>query len=274
MLRIALCVLRARLAAGATNMIRRASFFIAVALCLFALMPDGALAAGSAYQVDTAEVAEPGRCKVETWASFASNRDFIGALSPACVVEIARPVEVSTQLTRARIDGEWLSGATPKLKTNLVPTAIGAWGFAMSAQATWDLLTGTNAALAVTLPATLRLSNVLRVNLNAGWFRDRTAARDFTSYGAAFDWRTPDNMWTLTGEVFGLLGLTHVAPPPQDLSDPASPGLSSSSGTQRPRFQTGLRFRPVDSFSVDLIYGRNLTGENANWITAAMVVRW
>ena len=35
-----------------------------------------------------------------------------------------------------------------------------------------------------------------------------------------------------------------------------------------------LRYRPIDEFNVDLIYGRNLTGENANWITLATVVRF
>ncbi len=37
----------------------------------------------------------------------------------------------------------------------------------------------------------------------------------------------------------------------------------------KPRWQAGLRFRPVDAFSVDVIYGRNITGENANWLTFA-----
>ena len=35
----------------------------------------------------------------------------------------------------------------------------------------------------------------------------------------------------------------------------------------RPRFQAGVRYRPNEIFSVDLIYGRNIMGENANWIT-------
>ena len=35
-----------------------------------------------------AEVGEPGNCKVESWASFAKNGDFIGSTSPDCVVSI------------------------------------------------------------------------------------------------------------------------------------------------------------------------------------------
>ena len=41
-----------------------------------------------------------------------------------------------------------------------------------------------------------------------------------------------------------------------------------------PRFQVGLRWRPIDRFSMDLIVGRNITGENANWITLATSIRF
>ncbi len=213
-------------------------------------------AAGAAYQVDTAEVSEPGSCKVESWVSSAQNQDVIASVSPACVVNVSRPVEISAQFSRTRSDGEWGTGVSPKVKTNIVPTAIGSWGFALSAIASYDLLTNENTGLSVTIPATLRVSNVVRINLNAGWFRDRTEHRDYFSYGAGFDWRTPDNIWTLTGEVFGLAG------------------VAEESGTVAPRFQLGLRYRPVDIFNIDLIYGRNLTGERANWITLATIVRF
>ncbi len=76
-------------------------------------------------------------------------------------------------------------------------------GVAISAIASYDLITKENTALFVTIPATLRVSNVVRINLNAGWQLDRTINRNYFTYGAGFDWRTPDNVWTLTGEVFG-----------------------------------------------------------------------
>jgi hypothetical protein len=214
------------------------------------------LAAGAAYQVDTAEVSEPGSCKVESWVSSADNRDFIASVSPACVVSLGRPVEVSAQFQRTRADDEWGTAVSPKLKTNLVPTAIGSWGIAASATATFDLITKENTALFVTIPATLRVSNVVRINLNAGWQLDRTSNQHFFTYGAGFDWRTPDNVWTITGEMFGQIG------------------NAEEHGTVEPRFQLGLRYRPVDEFNVDLIYGRNLTGERANWLTLATVFRF
>ena len=216
-----------------------------------------ARAAGAAYQVDTAEVSEVGSCKVESWISSAANHDVIASVSPACVVNLGRPVEVSSQFTRSRADGEWGTSAQPKMKTNLVPTAIGSWGFAISGTASYDLLTGENTALAVTIPATLRVSNVVRFNVNLGWQLDRTTNQNYLTYGAGFDWRTPDNVWTLTGEVFGQAGPAFDQP-----------------GLNQPRLQLGIRYRPVDEFNIDLIYGHNLAGERANWITLATVFRF
>jgi hypothetical protein len=228
------------------------------ALAAAAVLPPGeASAAGGAYVVDTAEVGDPGNCKVETWMSAASNHDFFAALTPTCVVDVGRAVEGSVQIGRLRSDGEWSTSVTPKLKTNLIPTEIGSWGLAGSVNATYDTSNGQNTALFATLPATLRLSNVVRVNLNGGWNWDRVVDRHYFTYGAGFDWRTPDNVWTLTAEVFGQLGAR------QDVI-----------GVTQPRGQIGLRWRPVDRFNVDLIYGRNLGGENANWITLATTVRF
>jgi hypothetical protein len=232
---------------------------VATAACVVAAtagFSDHVMAAGAAYQVDTAEVSEVGSCKVESWISSADNRDVIAAVSPACVVNLGRPVEASAQFQQSRADGEWGTGVSPKLKTHLIPTAIGSWGVAASATASYDLITGKNAALFVTIPATLRVSNVVRINLNAGWQLDRTSNQHFVTYGAGFDLRTADNVWTITGEMFGQLG------------------NAEDRGTVEPRFQLGLRYRPVDQFNIDLIYGRNLTGERANWLTLATVVRF
>src|SRR5215831_19148255 len=75
-------------------------------------------AAGTAYAVDTAEVSEAGNCKLETWLSSASNRDFIGVANPSCGVDLSRPVELSAQIQRSRQDGDWSTLVAPKFKTN------------------------------------------------------------------------------------------------------------------------------------------------------------
>jgi hypothetical protein len=230
---------------------------VACVVAAIAMLPSPARAAGAAYAVDTAEVGEAGNCKLETWMSAASNHDFIAATTPTCVLGFAHPVEASAQFSRSRADEEWTTAATPKLKTNLVPSAIGSWGVALSGAASYDLITHRNTALFATVPATLRLSNVVRINLNGGWQWDRIADRHYFTYGAGTDWRTPDNVWTLTAEIFGQLG-----------------SAQEVNSLIQPRFQVGLRWRPIDDFNIDLIYGRNIAGENSNWLTLATVVRF
>ena len=70
---------------------------------------------------------------------------------------------------------------------------------------------------------------------------------------------TADNIWTVTGEVFGILAVAREG---------------DKRGEMQPRWQLCLRWRPVDEFNLDVIYGRNLLGESANWITLATTVRF
>jgi len=74
-------------------------------------------------------------------------------------------------------------------------------------------------------------------------------------YGIGFDWKFTDTLqWTI--ETFGQAG------------------QADRPSVVQPRFQTGVRYRPNEIFSVDLIYGRNITGENANWITLGTTIRF
>ena len=232
---------------------------ISLVTAAVASMSSHAWAAGGAYAVDTAEISEVGSCKVETWNSVASNHDLIQVGNPSCVVNPFKPVEISAQWNRTYVDEGWTRTIAPKAKTKLLPTAIGSFGFAMSANATYDLATGGNTAMTVVVPATLRFSNVVRLNLNAGWQWDRIVDQHYFTYGAGVDWRTPDNIYTFTAEVYGQVGSSQV--------------YDFSTVTQ-PRFQAGLRFRPIDVISFDFIYGRNINGENANWFTFCMTVRF
>jgi hypothetical protein len=176
-------------------------------------------------------------------------------MTPACVVDFGHPVDASVQVSRSRTGGEWTTTVSPKLKANVLPTAIGRVGLAVSATATVDTISSEATAFMVTVPATLRLSEHVRLNLNVGWMLDRTLDAHFITYGAGFDWIV-HGPWIVTAEVFGQTG---------------HEGLGN---IVRPRWQAGLRFRPVDAFSVDVIYGRSITGENANWLTLAATARF
>lgn len=221
---------------------------------------DRASAAGSAYQVDTGVISSPGACKLDSWVSSAASKDFFAAVAPTCVADLYRPVELSAQFSRLRSDEEWTTALAPKVKTNIVPGGgVGEWSVAVAVTAAYDFTAREFAGVNFTAPATLRLSENVRMNINAGYLRGLNPGRDFFYYGAGIDLRSPNNVWTVTGEVFGVL---------------AAPREEDKRGDLQPRWQLGLRWRPVDEFNIDLIYGRNLFGESANWITLGTTMRF
>src|SRR6266568_4950506 len=236
--------------------IRAGCTAIAVAAAILAWLPAGEVrAANGAYAVDAADISEAGSCKIESWLSAASNTDFSAVANPSCVVNPFKPVELSMLTNRARSDGEWSTTIQPKAKTNIVPTGIGKLGFSIYAGGSFDALTGENLTAFAVIPATFRLSETMRINVNAGWLWDRTVDRHYLTYGLGFDWKFTDVL-QLTIEAFGQAGASDIQ------------------SVVRPRFQTGVRYRPNEIFSVDVIYGHNITGENANWITIGITVRF
>src|SRR3977135_266587 len=216
---------------------------------------DQAGGANGAYAVDAADISEVGSCKVESWMSAATNTDFSAVANPSCVADIFQPVELSLLTNRWRSDGDWSTTIAPKAKGNIVPTGIGKFGFSFYAGGQFDAMTGENLSAFAVVPATYRLSETMRININAGWLWDRTVDRHYLTYGLGFDWKFTDVL-QLTMAAVGLAGASDIP------------------GVVRPRFQTGVRYRPNEIFSVDVIYGHNITGENANWLTIGTTVRF
>src|SRR3954454_21306971 len=206
---------------------------IAAAAAIWAWLPAGAArAANGAYAVDAADISEVGSCKVESWISTATNTDFSAVANPSCAVDIFRPVELSLLTTASRQDGAWSETIAPKAKTNLIPTGIGKWGISFYASGSFDALTGNNLTAFAVVPATFRLSETMRINLNGGWLWDRVVDRHYLLYGIGWDWKFTD-VWQLTLEAFGQAGQADV------------PSVT------RPRFQAGVRYRRNEIFSVD-----------------------
>lgn len=229
--------------------------FVAILAISAVLTAGEARAANGAYAVDAADISEVGSCKVESWMSTASNTDFSAVANPSCALNIFRPVELSLQTVASRSDGDWSASIAPKAKWNIAPTGIGRFGFSFYAGGSFDALTGENLTAFAVVPATFRLSETMRINLNGGWLWDRTVDRHYLTYGLGFDWKFTDVLqWTI--EAFGQTG-------PSDIQS-----------VVRPRLQTGVRYRPNEIFSVDVIYGHNITGENANWITIGTTIRF
>jgi hypothetical protein len=141
------------------------------------------------------------------------------------------------------------------MKFNLLPTAIGRPGFAVVAGPVYDVVKGEVASVFGYVPMTLRLSEVMRINVNGGWLNDRQNDRHFATYGVGWDWLFMPK-FSMTLEGFGQLN-------------------GDRQGWEtKPRFQSGVRYRPVDAFSMDLIYGRNINGEGSHWITLSTAYRF
>lgn len=212
-------------------------------------------AAGTAYAVDTAEVGDVGNCKVEAWTSWARNRDGLATVSPSCVVSSMPRAEFTVQAARGRSDGDWYTTISPFVKFNLLPTRIGSVGFGLASGIVQDAVRNETSAIYAYVPATLRLSDTMRVNVNAGWLNDRANDRHFATYGIGWDWLFMPK-FSMTIETFGNFNGQNLG------------------WETRPRFQGGVRYRPVDALSLDLIYGRNINGEGSHWITLSTAYRF
>lgn len=228
------------------------------------LVPAQAHAAGGAFAVDDAEVGSPGECNVDVWTSFGSNNDVVASIAPACVVKLGIPVELGAQLQRSRADGVWGTGGGVSGKINLIPVANHPFGLGLAGGAGWDLVTGEHTGVFINLPATFALHENLRINVNAGWQYDNAAKLSYLTWGAGFEWNFVKPL-TLIGEVYGQAGSLPAVEP----GDPPSPN-----SIREPRAQLGLRYTPKDNVDFDLIWGHNIAGENAHWLTVGVNLRF
>jgi hypothetical protein len=237
------------------NLLRRVLAVSTAAIMVVTVATTRAEAANGAYAVDAADISDLGSCKVESWYSMATNTDFATVANPSCVVDLGQPVELSALTNYARSGGDFSTTIAPKAKLNIEPTGIGKFGYSALVSGTFDAITGQNTAVFAEIPATYRFSDTTRINLNVGWLWDRTVDQHYFTYGVGFDWKFTEVL-QYTVEMYGQVGRAEFA------------------STVQPRFQTGVRYRPNEIFSVDLIYGRNITGEDSNWITIGTTIRF
>ena len=147
-----------------------------------------------------------------------------------------------------RSDGEWSTNAGPKAKINIIPLSDQGFAVGLSGNTLWNLNTGQNTGSNINVPFTIQASKDFRININAGWLYDAVAHVGYGTYGAGFEWNFVQPL-TLIGEVFGLAGRQ------QDVRS-----------VTEPRAQVGLRWTPAKAIDLELIYGRNIYGENANLV--------
>jgi hypothetical protein len=231
------------------------------------LAPEYAHAAG-AFAVDDAEAANPGECRVESWASFGANHDFIGAVAPTCGLKFVVPFEVGAQYQRARADSQWGTSGTLKAKANLIPLANNAFGVGIAGGGNWNLITGASTGGFLYIPVTFQVRDNFKININGGWAYDTTTKINYATWGAGFEWSLVKLVklpLTLIGEVYGQDGRLAAVEPGD---------APSNNSVREPRTQLGLRYTPKENIDFDVIWGRNITGENSNWLTLGVNLRF
>ncbi|MSP31349.1 MAG: hypothetical protein EXR03_00805 [Pseudolabrys sp.] len=246
-----------------TSSLRRAIARLMLATGVL-LLPATVYAADGAFAVDDVEVGKPGECKIESWASAATNHDFTAVTSPACVVKLGIPVELGAQLQRSRGDGVWGTSGTLKAKTNLIPVENHPFGLGISGGSTWDLITGAHTGGFINVPVTFQIQEKLRINVNGGWLYDNAAKIHYLTWGAGLEWNFVKPL-TLIGEVYGQAGR---------LSAVGKDEAPAPNSIREPRTQIGLRVTPQDNVDLDLIWGHNIIGENAQWLTLGVNLRF
>jgi hypothetical protein len=206
---------------------------------------------GGPYYVDDAEIGKVGSCELESWGSFAGTGDRILVFSPACVLKLGSPVEVGTNLVNMRSEGADNSMLSLTAKTVPIPIGRAGFGMAMSGALVYDPINHKVSGVIANIPLTFELSKQLRLNVNIGaQYNNGDTGGLYATAGAGLAWNFI-KQWSVISEVFSVIG----------------PGQTN------PRLQSGIRYNPTKDVDWDVIYGRNLAGEGANWITFALTVR-
>lgn len=221
-----------------------------LAALLLVLAPAAAARASGPYLVDDAAITPAGTGQVEAWLSLARGNAILNAI-PATSFAGLPNVEWSIALNGTRVLNAEDATVAVQAKWQLRPAEGRRAGFALVGNLAADPVraraTSALAYAAVTVPAGDRL--LLHANL--GWARTLAAPR-----GSALTWGAR----------------AEAALIPDRLAAHAE--LFGSSDTGR-GVQLGLR--PTNrrgNLDLELIFGRNLTGERRNWVTLGFAARF
>ena len=235
--------------------LQRNLIFIGVTLGLIVLiaMVSKAHAAGGSYVVDDGAINDPGQCNVDAW--FTANRHdgstHNQTLSPACTFTGMPSVQWTAALSRADTASSGETQVNPQAKAQVftqkdlgLELAVSAGAhFALDRQHTFD---GAD----FNIPLTWQPVEALRLNLNAGWthaYNDGDQKHRLT-WGTGFEYQVAPAL-TLIAERYGQEG-----------------------GDQA--WQAGPRFHLGEFVDVDVVVGRSLIADQAQWLTTGATVRF
>jgi hypothetical protein len=107
----------------------------------------------------------------------------------------------------------------------------------------------------VNLPLTFKFDRDFRIHTNVGWLYDGRVNVNYATGGVGFDWDFVER--------FSMMGEVYI-----------QEGKATAFGAvTQPRTQVGLRYIPIPTVDIDLIYGQNITGRGAHWLTLGLTFR-
>jgi hypothetical protein len=204
--------------------------------------------------VEEAEIARPGSCKVQSWASLAGRYGFLGAVAAGCGVNVGRPVEFELEFERERSGREWGSEVEIEVKTALWKADNVA--VAIQGGSAFDLTAGSPESTFLRTLVSVEFTDQFQLNLNVGWRYEAEERLHWAIYGAGFEWKLAQPL-ALVGEIFGQVGHHD----------------SEQRYSSKARSQLGLRYRPTAQLRFDLLYGNNIMGSGGNWLTLGATFR-
>ncbi|AWM95191.1 hypothetical protein DJ564_18425 [Pseudomonas sp. 31-12] len=234
--------------------LRRNLMFVSLTLGLIALLSiiSSANAAGGAYAVDDAGINAPGKCNIDAWYqngrhSSSSN----SVVSQDCTFKGLPNVQLGAAVQHSRDDGDSETQLSPQFKTQIFSRDDLGLELALAGSAHFAFNRGHAFDGAdLNLPFTYQPLQTLRLNLNAGWTH-------------AYDEGEQHHRWTWgTGVEYDLArSLTLIAE-----------RYGQQGGEQA--WQAGPRLHIGKRIDVDLVVGRNLTGERDQWLTTGATLRF
>ena len=212
-----------------------------------------AQAAGGAYVVDDGAINAPGECNVDAWYSAHRHAGSThnSSLSPACTFSAMPAVQWGAALSRAADAGKGETQISPQAKVQVLSRQdVGLeLAIAVGAHVALDRHHGLDGA-DLNIPLTWQPLDALRLNLNAGWshaYNDGDQQHRLT-WGTGFEYQLAEKL-TLIGERYGQEG-----------------------GEQA--WQAGPRLHIGEFVDVDLLVGRSLIGDRAQWLTTGATLRF
>lgn len=235
--------------------VRRNLLFVGITLSLITLLTviSNANAAGGAYVVDDAAINAPGECNLDAWyQSGRHNHSSSNAvLSQDCTLKGLPNLQLGAAIQHNRDDGNAETLLSPQFKTPLFSREeLGIQlALAGSAHFAFNRAHGFDGA-ELNLPLTYQPIETLRLNINAGWAH-------------AYDDGEQNHRWTWgSGVEYDLArSLTLIAE-----------RYGQQGGEQA--WQAGPRLHIGERIDVDLVIGRDLTGERNQWLTTGATVRF